>query len=133
MTLRAYLDSLSTPEKIEALQLEMHRNGERAAELATIVDGYDAVLRPVWDAEASIKAAITETHGARAYDASTRDERKLLFERLLWLSVDWGDVRNKRKDTNQMAKAYEREANKIANEIKFLRNRKERQRGKTRA
>lgn len=130
MKLKAYLDNLSTPEKIEALRTETHRLGEQIAELAATIGGYDVVLRPVWDAEKAIKAEILDTHCDRAYAVSTRDERKAPFERLLQLSLDWGRVRGERKDADRLMRAYQREADKIATEIKFLQKRKARQNGK---
>lgn len=99
------------------LGTELKEIREWITETAREMEVLDAVLAPVWQLENGIKDSIRRTHGDRLYDPAGAPARRPCFEDLLQVSVQWGKVKNERRETARQLKAYEREADRLEREI----------------
>lgn len=88
----------------------------RSVELAEL----DARLAPVWTAEESIKATLTQTHEGgptRGLNLSRRQERVSLFKRLDELALKWGKVKTERRFINSEIRTLGRLVDNLARQI----------------
>jgi hypothetical protein len=106
-----------------AIREEFERARSALTHWSAITSDLDGELAEARRQKRQIDDAILETHSGRALDLSRKAERVPLFAALDRLSVEWGPVRERRRDAALEAKL-------LLRDVGYLRRKLERLEGK---
>lgn len=104
--------------ELEKLRGEVHGLREEVMDLQRRIARMDRELEPAWREDGDLKVKIKDTHGKDGrggivFRMEGAEARKPLFEALLALSVEYGPVRQQRRELATLVRAYERRADNL--------------------